>query len=63
MIEQPVNFYLDKHCIEIVDRLEDISDKLRKIASEFKRAEITLEEGEKEEKFQKIKADVRNNRK
>jgi len=59
MSEQPIDFYLNKNCIEIVDKLELISHKLHRIASEFKKAEIILEEDRKEEIFQKIKVDVR----
>lgn len=59
MNEQPIDFYLNENCIEIVDRLENISHKLHKIASEFKKAEIILEEDRKSEMFQKIKIDVR----
>lgn len=59
MNEQPIDFYLNENCIEIVDRLENISHKLHRIASEFKKAEIILEEDRKSEMFQKIKIDVR----
>jgi hypothetical protein len=60
MNDQPMDFYLNQHCIEIVDRLENISNKLHKIASEFKKAEIIMQEDRKVEMFQKIKTDVRN---
>lgn len=59
MSEQPIDFYLNKNCIEIVDKLESISHKLHKIANEFKRAEIILEEDRKQEMFQKIRVDAR----
>jgi hypothetical protein len=59
MNDQPIDFYLNQHCIEIVDKLENISHKLHKIASEFKKAEIILEEDRKTEMFQKIKIDAR----
>lgn len=59
MSEQPIDFYLNKNCIEIVDKLESISNKLHKIANEFKRAEIILEEDRKQEMFQKIRVDAR----
>ena len=59
MNEQPIDFYLNQNCIEIVDKLESISHKLHKIANEFKKAEIILEEDRKTEMFQKIKVDVR----
>lgn len=58
MNEQPIDFYLNQNCIEIVDKLESISHKLHKIANEFKKAEIILEEDRKTEMFQKIKVDV-----
>ena len=58
MNEQPIDFYLNHNCIEIVDKLESISHKLHKIANEFKKAEIILEEDRKTEMFQKIKVDV-----
>lgn len=60
MNEQPIDFYLNHNCIEIVDKLENISNKLHKIANEFKKAEIILEEDRKTEMFQKIKVDVRD---
>jgi len=60
MNDQPIDFYLNSNCIEIVDKIENISKKLRKIASEFKKAETLLEEDRKTEVFQKIKVDVRN---
>jgi hypothetical protein len=41
-----------------VDKLESINHKLHKIANEFKKAEIILEEDKKTEMFQKIKVDV-----
>lgn len=59
MNEQPIDFYLNKTSIEIVDRLENISNKLHKIASEFRKAEIALEEDRKQEIFQQIKLDAR----
>jgi hypothetical protein len=59
MEDQPIDFYLNQHCIEIVDKLENISNKLHKIANEFKKAEIILEEERKVEMFQKIKIDAR----
>jgi len=59
MEEQPIDFYLNQHCIDIVDKLEDISYKLHKIASEFKKAEIILEEDRKIETFQSIKKNAR----
>ena len=58
MNEQPIDFYLNQNCIEIVDKLESISHKLHKIANEFKKAEIILEEDRKTDMFQKIKVDV-----
>ena len=59
MEEMPVDFYLDQHSIEIVNRLENIGKKFKRIASELRRAETTLEEDRKEEIFEKIKIDVR----
>lgn len=59
MSEQPIDFYLNKNCIDIVDKLECISHKLHKIANEFKKAEIILEEDRKQEMFQKIRVDAR----
>ncbi len=59
MSNQPVDFYLDNCCVEIIDRLEDISNKLHKIANEFRKAEIILEEDKKIESLQKIKANAR----
>jgi hypothetical protein len=50
-----VNFYLDKHSIEIVDKLQSINRKFKQIISDVKNAEITLEEQKKED----IKSDVR----
>jgi hypothetical protein len=54
-----VNFYLDKHSIEIVDKLQSINRKFKQIISNVKNAEITLEEQKKEDIFEKIKSDVR----
>jgi len=59
MSEKPIDFYLNQHCIDIVEKLENISNKLHRIASEFKKAEIILEEERKEEMFEKIKTNVR----
>jgi hypothetical protein len=59
MSEHPIDFFLNKNCIEISDRLESIRYKLHKIVNEFKKAEIILEEDRKQEMFQKIKVDVR----
>lgn len=59
MSDQNVDFYLNKNCIDIVDKLETISHKLQKIATEFKRAEIILEEDRKTEMLQKVKIDAR----
>jgi hypothetical protein len=54
-----VNFYLDKHSIEIVDKLQSINRKFKQIISNVKNAEIILEEQKKEDIFEKIKSDVR----
>ena len=62
MSEQPIDFYLNQNCIDIVDKLENISNKLHKIANEFKKAEIILEEDRKTEMFQKIKIDAKTRR-
>lgn len=63
MNNQRIDFYLNRECIEIVDRLEDISNKLHKIANEFRKAEIILEEEKRVEILEKIKTNVRANRK
>jgi len=54
-----VNFYLDKHSIEIMDKLQSINRKFKQIISDVKNTEIMLEEQKKEEIFEKIKSDVR----
>lgn len=60
MNEQPVDFYLNKNCTDIVDKLECISNKLHQIANQFKKAEIILEEDRKQEKFQKIRINAKS---
>lgn len=59
MQEQPINFYLNSQSIEIMDKLEKLNKKFSKILSDFKKAEIAIEEERKEELFEKIKINAR----
>lgn len=59
MNDQPINFYLDKNSIEIMDKLESINKKFNKIINGVKNAEILLKNKQEEEKFEYIKTDVR----
>ena len=57
MQDQPVNFYLNEHSIEIMDKLESINKKFYQIISEIKRSEIHIKG--KDLTFEHVKEDVR----
>ena len=59
MQDQPINFYLNKQSVEIVDKLESINRKFKKMLSELKRSEIIIKKNKKEEKFERIRIDAR----
>lgn len=59
MKDQPLNFYLNEHSIEIVNKLSSINKNFEKILVNLQKRESIIKNKQKENIFEKVIIDVR----
>ena len=59
MKDQPLNFYLNEHSIEIVNKLNNINKNFEKILGNLQKCESIIKNKQKENIFERVTIDVR----